>query len=152
VEALLATGIERVIIGTRALEDFGWFSALARQFAGRVVLGLDAREGKVATHGWLRTSEVTDRELAGRVNDLPLAAIVYTDIARDGMLAGPNVEATARLAAACRIPVIASGGVGELAHIEQLARLPLAGIIVGRALYERKFTLAQALAAAGQMG
>jgi phosphoribosylformimino-5-aminoimidazole carboxamide ribotide isomerase len=150
VRLLLGEGINRVIIGTRALEDLAWFGELAARYAGRIVLGLDARDGKVATHGWTLTSEITVADMARTVNDWPLAAIVYTDIARDGMLAGPNVEATGRLAETCRVPIIASGGVGSLADIEQLARLPLAGIIVGRALYENAFTLAQALAVVGQ--
>ncbi|MBN2212371.1 MAG: 1-(5-phosphoribosyl)-5-[(5-phosphoribosylamino)methylideneamino]imidazole-4-carboxamide isomerase [Sedimentisphaerales bacterium] len=146
VQNLLQIGIGRVVIGTRALQEPKWFEGLVGRCPERIVLGLDARDGKVATHGWTKTSDVTVEEMVRRVNDWPLAAIVYTDISRDGMLVGPNLEATRRLAENCSVPVIASGGVGELEHIRQLAQLPLAGIIIGRALYDKKFTLADAIA------
>jgi len=129
------------------MEDLEWFETLTRRYAGRIVLGLDAREGKISTRGWMQTSEITAAEMAKKVNEWPLAAIVYTDIARDGMLTGPNVEATRRLAETCRVPVIASGGVGSLQDIERLAKLPIRGIIVGRALYEGKVTVREALRA-----
>lgn len=148
VKILLDTGITRVIIGTKALEEPEWFEKLIFDYPGKIVLGLDARSGRIATRGWLETSEITVEEMAQKVNDWPLAAIVYTDIARDGMLTGANVAATGALARNCRIPIIASGGVGSLGDLERLAALPLMGIIVGRALYEGKFTLTEALSVA----
>ena len=113
----------------------------------RIVLGLDAREGKLAVAGWEQETQLTALDVAQRVSDWPLAAIVYTDIATDGTLAGPNVEHTRIIADATHVPVIASGGVGSLEHLRQLRRLPLQGIIVGRALYEGRFTIDEALAA-----
>ncbi|KPK74907.1 MAG: 1-(5-phosphoribosyl)-5-[(5-phosphoribosylamino)methylideneamino] imidazole-4-carboxamide isomerase [Phycisphaerae bacterium SM23_30] len=147
VKILLDAGINRVIIGTKALKEPKWFEKLIHRYPHKIVLGLDARGGRVATGGWLDTSEVTVEQMAKGVNDWPLAAVIYTDIARDGMLGGPDLDATGRLAQSCRVPIIASGGVGELTDIEQLARLPITGIIVGRALYEGKFSLTEALAA-----
>lgn len=149
IAAWLDAGIERVVVGTQALREPDWFAAMVRAYPRRLVLGLDAREGKVAVSGWLETSSVDAVDLAARFDDLPLAAIVYTDIARDGTLAGPNLEATRDLAARATAPVIASGGVGTLDDIERLAATPpVQGAIVGRALYEGKFTLAEAIRAA----
>jgi phosphoribosylformimino-5-aminoimidazole carboxamide ribotide isomerase len=145
IAAWLDAGLSRVIVGTQALRDPAWFEAMAAEFPGRLVLGLDAREGKVAAQGWLETSSVEATTLAARFDGLPLAAIVYTDIARDGTLEGPNLDATRVLAESVRAPVIASGGVGSLADLESLGRLPIDGCIVGRALYERKFTLREAI-------
>ncbi len=147
IDSLLSAGVERVILGTAALNNWDWFAQLARRPAlrGRLVLGLDARGGRLAVSGWEQTTDVDALAIARRVTDWPLAAIIYTDIATDGTLAGPNLEATAATAAATRIPIIASGGVGTLDHLRALRRLPLEGIIVGRALYEGAFTLEQAL-------
>ncbi len=145
IKTLLDVGITRVIIGTRALKEPDWFREMVFKFPDQVVMGLDARDGFVATEGWLETSETRAEELARKVNDWPLAAIIYTDIAKDGMLTGPNIEATRQIAASCKVPIIASGGVGQLADIEALAKLPIAGIIVGRALYEGRFTVKEAL-------
>jgi len=147
VQQLLDMGVKQTVVGTRALEDMGWFETLVKKFAGHIVLGLDARDGKISTRGWTQTSEITVAEMARKVNEWPLAAIVYTDIACDGMLTGPNLEATRRLAESCNVPVIASGGVGSLKDIKQLAKLPIRGIIVGRALPEGKVTLHEALQA-----
>ncbi len=144
----LEAGLERVIVGTQALRDPDWFCAMVQEFPGRLVLGLDAREGKVATHGWLETSDVVAGALAEQFDALPLAGVIYTDIARDGTLRGPNLEAISDLAGRLKTPLIASGGVGSLEDLERLARLPVAGCIVGRALYEGKFTLAEASARA----
>jgi phosphoribosylformimino-5-aminoimidazole carboxamide ribotide isomerase len=148
VEEVLGWGVARVVIGTRALTDPAGCEALCRRFPGRVVLGLDARDGKVATDGWLADSGTTALDLARRCAAWPLAALVYTDIRRDGMLAGPNTEALAELAAAVPLPVIASGGVTTLEDVRRLARLGLAGCIIGRALYEGRLDLAQAIATA----
>ena len=145
VSQLLQLGVRQVVIGTRALEDMEWFEQIARTYSRQIVLGLDARQGKVATRGWKQESDITVQQMSKSVSDWPLAAIVYTDIACDGMLTGPNVDMTGQLATNCPVPIIASGGVGTLDHIRDLARLPIKGIIVGRALYEGNFTLPEAL-------
>jgi phosphoribosylformimino-5-aminoimidazole carboxamide ribotide isomerase len=147
--AWLETGVERIVVGTQALVDPPWFRRLAEQFPGRIVLGLDARGGRVATQGWLDVSDIEATELARRYDDLPLAAVVYTDIARDGMLEGPNLAATQALAAVLGTPVIASGGIGSLDDVERLAALPVVACIVGRALYEGRFRLGDARLRAG---
>lgn len=143
-ESWLGAGIDRVIVGTQALKDPAWFRALVGRHPHRVVLGLDAREGRVATDGWLDTSGVVAIGLAEQFDDLPLGAVIYTEIARDGMLQGPDLEATRRLAERIKTPVIASGGVGSLEDLDRLAGLPIAGCIVGRALYEGRFRLSEA--------
>jgi phosphoribosylformimino-5-aminoimidazole carboxamide ribotide isomerase len=149
VSLALSWGVSRVIIGSRALSAPEWCEALCRKHPARVVIGIDARDGKVAVEGWLRGSETTALDLARRVASWPLAAVVYTDIARDGMLSGPNVEATAELARALgAVPVIASGGVTTLDDIARLARAGLPGAIVGRALYEGRLNLPEAIALA----
>jgi phosphoribosylformimino-5-aminoimidazole carboxamide ribotide isomerase len=141
-------GVQRIILGTKALQDPAWCEAMCRKFPERVVLGLDARDGRVATEGWLHTSEQAAIDVARRCAAWPLAALVYTDISKDGMLAGPAVEATAELAAAVPIPVIASGGVTTVADIARLAGRGISGCIIGRALYEGRIDLPAALAAA----
>jgi phosphoribosylformimino-5-aminoimidazole carboxamide ribotide isomerase len=139
-------GVARVILGTKALEDPAWCLAMCQRFPNQVALGIDARQGKVATAGWLYDSEVTAIDLAKQFASSRLAAIIYTDIGRDGMLAGPNVEATAQLARAVEgIPVIGSGGVTSLDDITRLARAGLPGCIIGRALYEGRIDLKQAI-------
>ena len=146
IDRWLSAGLDRVIVGTQALRDPDWFRSMAENYPGRIVLGLDAREGKVATQGWLETSSVDATTLADQFEGLPLAGIIYTDIARDGTLEGPNLDATRALAERVKTPVIASGGVGCLADLQRLARLPIAGCIVGRALYEGTFSLVEAIA------
>ena len=148
VAEVLGWGVSRVILGTRVLQDPAWCEMVCRRFPGRVALGIDARNGMVATQGWLETSACRALDLARRCADWPLAAIVYTDISRDGMLQGPNVEATAEIAAAVPVPVIASGGVTTLDDVARLAGRGLAGCIVGRALYEGRLDLAAAIALA----
>lgn len=145
-EDWLAAGLDRVIVGTQALKDPAWFGALARRHPGRVVLGLDARDGKVATEGWYEVSSVDALDLALQFDELPLAALIYTDIARDGMMQGPNVAATAALARRLRTPVIASGGISALDDLTALAAIPVPACIAGRSLYEGAFSLPQALA------
>ena len=148
IRRLLDAGAERVVLGTAALERMDWFEGLVKgEFAGRLVLGLDARKGKVAVSGWERELELTALELAERVKGWPLAAIVYTDIATDGTLAGPNVEATAEVAAATDVPVVASGGVGTVKHLRAVRGIDVQGVIVGRALYEGTVSIEEALAA-----
>jgi phosphoribosylformimino-5-aminoimidazole carboxamide ribotide isomerase len=141
----LSWGVDRVVIGTGALKDLTWFEQLSRRYAGQVALGIDARNGRVATHGWLQESDQSAVDLARRCEAWPLAAIVYTDISRDGMLTGPNFEAIAELKTAVRLPVIASGGVSRLDDISGLARLGVDGCIIGRALYEGQLNLREAI-------
>jgi phosphoribosylformimino-5-aminoimidazole carboxamide ribotide isomerase len=141
----LDAGLDRVVVGTQALRDPDWFGLMAETYPGRLILGLDALDGRVATRGWLDVSSVQALSLARQFDRLPLAGIIYTDIARDGTLEGPNLAAIAALADAVRTAVIASGGVGELQDLERLAVLPITGCIVGRALYEGRFSLADAI-------
>jgi phosphoribosylformimino-5-aminoimidazole carboxamide ribotide isomerase len=149
IAAWLDAGLERVIVGTQALKDPAWFRSMIEAHPGRLVLGLDARDGRVATGGWLDVSSVEATELAEQFDDLPLAGVVYTDIARDGMLEGPNLAATEALARRLTSPVIASGGVGSLEDLAHLAALPVAACIVGRALYDGRFRLIEARERAG---
>jgi phosphoribosylformimino-5-aminoimidazole carboxamide ribotide isomerase len=150
--AAFAAGVRRLIIGTRALKAPDWFGRMAERYPGRLLLGLDARDGRVATEGWLDVSDCSAVELARRWEHLPLAGLVYTDIAKDGMLAGPNLHALAEMTAATRLPVIASGGVTTADDVRAVARLGLAGCIIGRALYEGTVTLEAALAASREAG
>jgi phosphoribosylformimino-5-aminoimidazole carboxamide ribotide isomerase len=146
---LLELGLSRLVIGTKALREPDWFRGIAQRFPGKMVLGIDARDGRVATDGWLETSSMPAVDLARQFDGEPLAAIIYTDIAKDGMLAGPNVAAMQDMQRAVRLPVIASGGVTSADDVAQLAAAGMAGCIIGRALYEGKLTLAEALHAAG---
>lgn len=145
IDAYLHMGVARLVVGTRALRDPDWFRKAAEQRPGKLVLGLDARNGRVATDGWLETSEALAVETAKRFADLPLAALVYTDIAKDGMLEGPNLEAMRAMQQAVETPVIASGGVTSVDDVRRLAEIPMAGCIIGRALYEGHISLADAL-------
>lgn len=147
VREALGWGLDRVILGTRALQDPEWLEATCRRHPGRVVLGLDAKQGRVASDGWLHVSDQSVLDVARRCAEWPLAAIVYTDISRDGMLEGPAFDSTAALAEAVPVPVIASGGVTTLDDVLRLARLRLAGCILGRTLYEGRLDLKTALAA-----
>ena len=149
VDELLELGVARLIMGTAALKDPDRFRAIVRKHPGRLVLGIDARGGQVATEGWLEDSETSAASLAQQFAGEPIAAIVYTDIACDGMLSGPNLEETSKMQAATEIPIVASGGVTTIADVANLAGLKVEGAIVGRALYEGNLTLADALAAAG---
>jgi phosphoribosylformimino-5-aminoimidazole carboxamide ribotide isomerase len=148
IKQLLDIGVERVIIGTKAVSDFEWFSEMARKFAGKIVLGLDARGSKVATHGWTQDSPQTVLEFAAEAAKLPLAAIIYTDITKDGMMTGPNVERTRALVEAVDVPVIASGGVNSIEDIRKLAEFNPEAAIIGRSLYEGTLNLADAIKAA----
>ncbi|WP_373354043.1 1-(5-phosphoribosyl)-5-[(5-phosphoribosylamino)methylideneamino]imidazole-4-carboxamide isomerase [Pseudoroseicyclus sp. CXY001] len=147
IEAWLDKGLTRVILGTVAVEEPELVRAAAKAFPGRIAVGIDARAGRVATKGWAEETEVLTTELAQRFEDAGVAAIVYTDIERDGAMAGPNVAATAALARAVSIPVIASGGVSSLADLTELKKNGvIAGAISGRALYEGAIDLGEALA------
>ena len=147
---LLDLGLARLVIGTRALREPDWFEAMCLRHPGKMVLGLDARDGRVASEGWLETSDTAATDLIRRFESLPLAAIVYTDISRDGMLEGPNFEAIATMQDSTDIPVVASGGITTTDDVARLAKMGLAGAIVGRALYEGTMTLAEALDAAAR--
>jgi phosphoribosylformimino-5-aminoimidazole carboxamide ribotide isomerase len=148
IEQWLAKGITRVIIGTAAVRDPELVKAAAKKFPGRVAVGLDARGGNVAVQGWAETSELSALEIARRFEDAGVAAIIYTDIARDGMLKGLNLEATIALADAVSIPVVASGGLASIEDVRALL-MPqarkLAGAIAGRALYDGRLDAAAAL-------
>ena len=149
IEGWLEKGVNRVIIGTAAVREPELVKAAAKKFPGRVAVGLDARDGKVAVQGWAETSELSALEIAQRFEDAGVAAIIYTDIARDGLLKGLNLDATIALAEAVSIPVIASGGLASLddvkALLEPRAR-KLEGAIAGRALYDGRLDPAEALA------
>src|ERR1700761_4505955 len=150
VEAWLSAGITRVILGTAALKNPDFVREAARAFPGRIVVGADAKGGRIATEGWAEVSELTPADLGRRFEDAGVAAILFTDVDGDGLLQGVNVPATAALAKAVRIPVIASGGVGGLADIEALiaAREPnIEGVVIGRALYDGRIDPAAALTA-----
>jgi phosphoribosylformimino-5-aminoimidazole carboxamide ribotide isomerase len=149
IAAWLDAGLDRVIVGTKALQDAPWFRSMVQKYPGRLTLGLDAKNGRVATGGWLDVSSVDAMTLALQFDDLPLAAVIYTDVARDGMLEGPNLETTEALAVLLKTPVTASGGVGRLEDLAALATLPVAACIVGRALYEGRFRLDEARERAG---
>ncbi|HOB76655.1 MAG TPA: 1-(5-phosphoribosyl)-5-[(5-phosphoribosylamino)methylideneamino]imidazole-4-carboxamide isomerase [Phycisphaerae bacterium] len=147
IEELLRAGVSRCVVGTRALEDWEWFRDLVhREDCGkRIALGLDARQGQLAVKGWTEQTRETALQVAERVADWPLAAIIYTDIGRDGMLLGPNVEAIKILADLSKIPIIASGGVTDIEDVRRLSALPLLGIIIGRAIYEGQLDLSEAV-------
>ncbi len=152
VEDAMDAGVERVVIGTKAYEDQDFLQAACRRFPGRVVVGIDARDGKVAVRGWRDDTAMDALELARRCEQDGAARIIYTDISRDGTGSGVNAEQTAHVARAVGIPVIASGGVGSLDDIRALAGFAgdgIEGVIVGRALYNGAFSLADAMAAAG---
>jgi phosphoribosylformimino-5-aminoimidazole carboxamide ribotide isomerase len=148
IEGWLGKGVARVIIGTAAVRDPALVKDAARRFPGRVAVGLDARDGKVAVEGWAESSEISALEIARRFEDAGVAAIVFTDIARDGLLKGINWDATIALADSISIPVIASGGLASLDDVESLMApraKKLAGAIAGRALYDGRLDPAAAL-------
>jgi phosphoribosylformimino-5-aminoimidazole carboxamide ribotide isomerase len=148
-EGWLGTGIDRIIIGTAAVREPALVRDAARKFPGRIAVGLDSRDGKVAVEGWARTSQLRALDLARRFEDAGVAAIIYTDIARDGLLAGLNLEASLALAGAIATPVIASGGLASIADVKALLApraKKLAGAIAGRALYDGRLDAGEALA------
>jgi len=148
VETWLEKGVNRVIIGTAAVQDPPFVKQAARDYPGKIAVGLDARDGKVAVEGWAATSELSALEIAKRFEDVGVAAIIYTDVTRDGMLQGLNLDATIALAEATSIPVIASGGLASLDDIRALLQpraKKLEGAIAGRALYDGRLDAAEAL-------
>ncbi|HEU5076251.1 MAG TPA: 1-(5-phosphoribosyl)-5-[(5-phosphoribosylamino)methylideneamino]imidazole-4-carboxamide isomerase [Polyangiaceae bacterium] len=150
VEDYVSLGVERVVLGTAALKDPQLVERAALAFPDRIILAVDARQGMVATEGWLEQSETRAVDLVQRFAQFPLAGVLYTDIDRDGTEVGPNVAETARLARATGVPVIASGGVGTLAHLRELgaAEAGIVAAIVGRALHESRFSILEAISAA----
>ncbi len=147
ISSLLDNGIERVIIGTRAVSDFDWFSQMTEKYQGKIVLGLDARGSKVSTQGWTKDHPEPMLDFAHKAQKLSLAAIIYTDINRDGMLSGPNLERTRALVEAVELPVVAAGGINSVEDVEKLIETGVAGAIIGRALYEGTLDLVTALEA-----
>jgi phosphoribosylformimino-5-aminoimidazole carboxamide ribotide isomerase len=148
-EGYLSLGARRVVLGTAAVKDPELVRELARAHPGVVVLAVDAKNGFVATDGWTEVSAISAADLVRALADVAIGAVLYTDVARDGTGSGPNVEATRALAEASPFPVIASGGVGTLAHLRALAAIPnVESAVVGRALYDGSITLADAVAAA----
>ena len=145
IEALLDVGLDRLVLGTSALKNADWFRDMCQQYPHKLVLGIDARSGMVATDGWLETSNTPATELADQFRDVPLAAIVYTDIATDGMLKGPNVEAMAEMQRHVDVPVVASGGVTTIDDVRRLDEAGLAAAIIGRAIYEGTLKLTEAV-------
>ena len=145
IDRLLELGICRLVIGTKAMTDPDWLEAMATQYPHKLVVGLDAKDGLVATHGWLESSGRDVLDAARSVDRLPLAGIVYTDISRDGMMQGANVEGMRAMCEAVSTPVIASGGVTSIEDVHALAEVGLDGCIVGRALYEGAIELEEAL-------
>ncbi|TVS19886.1 MAG: 1-(5-phosphoribosyl)-5-[(5-phosphoribosylamino)methylideneamino]imidazole-4-carboxamide isomerase [Planctomycetaceae bacterium] len=150
IERMLSLGLARLVIGTKAVKEPGWLRQVCGRFPGKLAVGIDARDGRVASEGWLESSQVVATELARSLADQPIAAVIYTDIARDGMMSGPNLAAMAEMRRAVEIPVIASGGITTADDVRRLAEAGMDGCIIGRALYEGSLTLDQALAAADQ--
>jgi phosphoribosylformimino-5-aminoimidazole carboxamide ribotide isomerase len=148
IENWLQAGVYRLVVGTRAAKEPEWFRGVCRRFPGRLCLGIDARDGDVATDGWRQVSRVAATEFAGAFAGEPIAAIIYTDIARDGMLAGPNFEAMSEMQRVAPFPVIASGGITTVEDVRRLAVIGVAGCIIGRSLYEGRLSLAEAVEAA----
>ncbi|MHC5199229.1 MAG: 1-(5-phosphoribosyl)-5-[(5-phosphoribosylamino)methylideneamino]imidazole-4-carboxamide isomerase [Planctomycetota bacterium] len=144
---LLEAGVTRLILGSSAIKQFDWFTEMSQKYPQRLVLGLDARGSNLATEGWLDQGSQSILDFAKQAADLPLAAIIYTDISKDGMLDGPNVERTKQLVEAVNLPIVAAGGVTTVEDIKTLKTAGIAGAIIGRALYEGSITLTEALEA-----
>jgi len=157
VEQALKLGVSRVVVGTRAAESAEFVRGLVAEFGDKIAVGIDAKDGRVAVKGWVDTTGTDAHALARRMDALGVATLIYTDIGTDGMLTGPNLAAQAAMCGAIKARVIASGGVARLADVEALVALARAhanldGVIIGKALYEKRLTLAEALRAAGQTG
>lgn len=149
IEAYLSLGISRVILGTAAQRNPELVKEACRLFPGRIVVGIDAKDGLVAVQGWAEVTDISARELAKKFEGFGVAAVIYTDISRDGMLIGPNIDATRALAEAVAIPIIASGGVSKMADIEALMAIEesgVVGVITGKAIYTGAIRLADAIA------
>ncbi|MFA5257892.1 MAG: 1-(5-phosphoribosyl)-5-[(5-phosphoribosylamino)methylideneamino]imidazole-4-carboxamide isomerase [Opitutales bacterium] len=157
VERAFLAGVARVVIGTKAVDDKGFISALVRKHGDKIAVGIDAKDGKVAVRGWVDTMDATALGLAKTVADLGVSTIIYTDISRDGMLEGPNYEAQSEMCANVSCRIIASGGVGSLEDVVLFSKLDAKhanfdGVIIGKALYEGRVDLVDALEAARNVG
>ena len=148
-EGWLDKGVQRVVLGTAAVEDPDFLQEALRRFGESVVVGIDARDGRVAASGWKRTTEVDAIELIERMKGLGAQRIIYTDISRDGMLSGPNLESVRQVVSSTKVPVIASGGVSTIEHLKSLRELGVEGAIVGRALYTGDVNLREAIQTVG---
>jgi phosphoribosylformimino-5-aminoimidazole carboxamide ribotide isomerase len=146
VETLIDAGVDKVVVGTLAVREPELVASLCRRHPNKIVVAIDARDGMVSIEGWRETSAMPAATLARQAADWGAAALLYTDVRRDGLQGGPAVESTAALQAEVRIDVIASGGVGALEHLDALATAGVRAVICGRALYERSFTLEEAIA------
>ncbi|WP_146398479.1 1-(5-phosphoribosyl)-5-[(5-phosphoribosylamino)methylideneamino]imidazole-4-carboxamide isomerase [Planctomycetes bacterium CA13] len=151
IEALLALGLSRLVVGSAALKEPDWFASMCEKYPGQLAAGIDARDGMVATDGWLETSSTPAVELAKDLRNRTdkIAAIIYTDIARDGMMRGPNFEGLAQMAAATDIPLVASGGVTTLDDVRKLVKVEMPAAIVGRSIYDGAMQLEEVLDVAG---
>jgi len=147
VARLLSLGVQRVVLGTAALENPSFVGELCARYDEAIVVGIDARNGRVSTHGWFEASKVRAGRMAAMMVDIGVKRVIYTDISRDGTLTGPNCEAIRRLVKSAELAVIASGGVASVAHVRELALLGVEGVIIGRALYTGDVKLREALAA-----
>lgn len=147
VSEALQAGVDRVVVGTRAAADRDWLTGLLERFGRRVAVGIDARDGLVSLKGWTESSTIRAIDLVDELNALDPAALIYTDISRDGEMVGPNLKSTGEVVRHSRHPVIASGGVTSIADVKALAELGAAGAIIGRALYEGSITLEEAMRA-----
>lgn len=145
---VLGMGVERVIVGTRALQSLDWLKEMCARFPGRVALGLDVRAGKLVVKGWQELHPRPLEQLLADISELPLSAVIFTSVLRDGMLEGPDIKEIEEISRICPIPLIASGGITTLEDVLKLKALPLAGIIIGRALYEGSLRLDEAIAVA----
>ena len=145
IKRLLGIGLTRLVVGTLALKDPDWFEEMCRKFPNKLALGVDARGGMVATDGWLEVSETPAVDLAKRFDGLPVAALIYTDIATAGMMRGPNIPETVAMAKSTSIPVVASGGVSHIDDVKNLAEAGISACIIGRSLYEGTIALQDAL-------
>jgi phosphoribosylformimino-5-aminoimidazole carboxamide ribotide isomerase len=148
IKQVLDMGITRAIIGTSAISRFGWFAEMTHKFPQKLALSLDARGSKLMTNGWMKEDQQKLWDFATQSANLPLSAIVYTDVTKDGMMSGPNFERTQALVEAVDVPIIAAGGVTQVDDVVKLKELGVAGAIIGRALYEKSIDLVEALEAA----
>jgi len=146
IQRYFSLGISRLVVGTRALQDPEWLADVAGRFPGRIVVDIGARNGRVAVEGWVETSDVDAFDFAKQVDALPLCAIVFTDVATDGAMSGPNLPALQRMTETVETPVVASGGISTLDDVARVATLHVEGMIIGRALFDGAFTLQEAIA------
>jgi phosphoribosylformimino-5-aminoimidazole carboxamide ribotide isomerase len=149
VKQLLQIGVQRVILGTAAVQEPALVEEACRRFGPAIIVSVDARDGFVSTHGWLEESRITAAELVQRMTKLGVERFIYTDVARDGTLTGPNFEAIEALQATTHLPIIVAGGISAVSHIQRLSQIGVEGAIVGTALYTGDIDLAEALAAVG---